>query len=329
MKQRRFQRGFTLIELLVVIAIIAILVALLLPAVQSAREAARRSQCKNNLKQIGLAIHNYHETAGTMPIGVGRTRAGGWGVSWWVGVLPYLDQAAIYDKLTFNGIHTGWLWNGDPAGNANGLAVADQRIPPMFCPSSPLPQMGNVGFVNSCRPHYAGVGGATDGDGFTNGTNHSQFTCCGCCGGISWTGLWAFGGPLVYQQAFKFAEIPDGTANTLLIGEQSDYARDANNNLVQIHSEHGWTMGSPSTTERKFNLLNIRYPINAVNAIGGASLPGVGNNHGPNNGMWSPHPGGAHVTVVDGSVQFLSENIDMRTLRLLCTRDDNQGATLP
>src|SRR5579871_413068 len=89
--------GFTLIEVLVVIAILAILLALLLPAVQQAREAARRLQCTNNLKQIGLAIHGYHDSNQTFPIGANMTK-GGWGISFWVGLLPYLEQSEIYDQ---------------------------------------------------------------------------------------------------------------------------------------------------------------------------------------------------------------------------------------
>ncbi|MHC4876862.1 MAG: DUF1559 family PulG-like putative transporter [Planctomycetota bacterium] len=328
MKQKQRNRGFTLIELLVVIAIIAILVALLLPAVQSAREAARRTQCKNNLKQIGLALHNYHDAANTLPIGVNNTRRGGWGGSWRVGTLPYLDLAPLYEKMTFDGTHTGWLWNGDAAGTHNGNAVRDQVIAPMLCPSSPLPPVGNVGFVNITKAQYAGMGGATNGDGFTNGAPHTERGCCSCCGSVTPGGRWADGGVLVWRQAFNFRDIIDGTANTIAVGEQSDYARNANDGLVQINNHHGWTMGSPHANERKFGITNVRYPINSVNVTGGTLLAGVGNNDGPNNGLFSAHAGGCHVLMVDGSVHFASENMDMRTLRLLCTRDDNQDAVI-
>ena len=102
------RRGFTLIELLVVIAIIAVLIALLLPAVQQAREAARRTQCKNNLKQMGLALHNYHDTYNGFPNGNIASAAGGWGMSWYMRILPYVDQAPVFNKLTFSGTHPGW-----------------------------------------------------------------------------------------------------------------------------------------------------------------------------------------------------------------------------
>ena len=99
-RQHLRQRGFTLIELLVVIAIIAVLVALLLPAVQQAREAARRSACKNNLKQIGLALHNYHDTYNSLPLGVRNDQGNRWGMSWFVGILPYVDQAPLIINST-------------------------------------------------------------------------------------------------------------------------------------------------------------------------------------------------------------------------------------
>ena len=328
MRRQSKKRGFTLIELLVVIAIIAILVALLLPAVQSAREAARRSQCKNNLKQIGLALHNYHDVYETLPLGVNNTQRGGWGLSWWTGVLPYLDQAPLYEKMTFDGTHTGWLWNGDPAGTANGNAVKDHIIPQMICPSSPLPAVGNVGFVNIVKAQYAGMGGATNGDGFTNGSTHPQRGCCSCCGSVVGGGQWADGGVLVWRRAFNFRDVVDGTANTIAVGEQSDFARNASGGLVQINNHHGWTMGSPHANERKFGITNIRYQINSVNKDGGTSLSGVGNNDGPNNGFFSAHSGGCHVLMVDGSAHFASENMDLRTLRLLATRDDGEDAAI-
>ena len=107
-------RGFTLIELLVVIAIIAVLIALLLPAVQQAREAARRTQCKNNLKQMGLALHNYHDVFNKFPIGSNNTQAGGWGCPLWTAVLPYVDEAPMYNKWDFIGQanQVGWIDGG-------------------------------------------------------------------------------------------------------------------------------------------------------------------------------------------------------------------------
>ena len=129
MCSQRRRRGFTLIELLVVIAIIAILIALLLPAVQQAREAARRASCSNNLKQIGLALHNYYDVFGMFPLGTRHSQPNSsWGISWWVGVLPYFDQAGMYNKLTMDGNHVGWTYNAY-AGGANGVVANGNSIP--------------------------------------------------------------------------------------------------------------------------------------------------------------------------------------------------------
>jgi len=113
------RRGFTLIELLVVIAIIAILIALLVPAVQKVRESAARTQCSNNLRQVGIALHSYHDTAKHLPQGGTQSPAGGYGHSWWVLILPHIEQAPLYTKFdikgTINGPHTGLVYNGTDA----------------------------------------------------------------------------------------------------------------------------------------------------------------------------------------------------------------------
>jgi len=128
----RRSRGFTLIELLVVIAIIAVLVALLLPAVQQAREAARRSQCKNNLKQFGLAWHNYHDTYNIFPMGGALNAAGSWdapGVSWEARALPYIDQAPIYNQINFS------LNRADQQVLADGMQLRQHNLPIFQCPT--------------------------------------------------------------------------------------------------------------------------------------------------------------------------------------------------
>ncbi len=156
------RRGFTLIELLVVIAIIAILIALLLPAVQQAREAARRTQCRNNLKNWGLALHNYHDQANQFPPGAITGQGGSWGTSFYAALLPQIDQAPLFNRLVFTGNHPGWTGSG--GGGINGAAVGNIFIPPMFCPSSPYEQMiqdGNGGAVMTAAS-YVGISGAVD-----------------------------------------------------------------------------------------------------------------------------------------------------------------------
>jgi prepilin-type N-terminal cleavage/methylation domain-containing protein len=137
-RQPRSQRtGFTLIELLVVIAIIAILIALLLPAVQQAREAARRSTCKANMKQIGIAMHNHHDVKNHLPVGLAGTSGAGWGWAWGAYILPYVDQATLYETITDT---TNTIWS-DSGGSttANIQAAAIAFLPVFKCPSAAIP----------------------------------------------------------------------------------------------------------------------------------------------------------------------------------------------
>lgn len=335
-KALRRQSGFTLIELLVVIAIIAILIALLLPAVQQAREAARRTQCKNNLKNIGLALHNYHDVYNSFPIGTrGGGNGGAWGFSWWVGVLPYIDQAPLYNALRHEGNHVGWVWSGDPAGFHNGQQANGNSISVMVCPSSPMPAMRDAGSGNVINaPHYLGNSGSTDGNGFTNNSRHPQWACCGCCGAVANTSIHSRGGVLIPREAMAIKDITDGTTNTIMVNEGSTYGRDTCDNFVHINTVHGFLMGqagnTSTPTSRSFNLTTIRYPPNThgtMHTCAGGTLPtvpGRGDNDGANHGLYSQHVGGAHILLADGSTHFLSENVDMLTFRHLATRDDNQ-----
>jgi prepilin-type N-terminal cleavage/methylation domain-containing protein/prepilin-type processing-associated H-X9-DG protein len=340
------RRGFTLIELLVVIAIIAILIALLLPAVQQAREAARRTQCRNNLKQWGLALHNYHDQYNLFPAAAFSGQVGNWGPSFYAPLLPLIDQAPVYNRLTFSGAQIGWT--GDTtttnAGRAiNGPVINGLFIPPMFCPSSPCPQFINDGNVcNQTGACYVAINGAvdedknstappaTDTDGFVE---QRQIAGANCCATNAQNGVVAEGGAMVPNQCTPIARITDGSSNTIMIGERSNFARDLVTGLpieVRGSAPHGWLMGmsggpSPITnwngnTSRRFNQTSIRYAPNTLNY----NLPGVHNNHGPNNPLNSAHTGGVHVLFADGHVSFISDNINLANLKLLATRDDNR-----
>jgi prepilin-type N-terminal cleavage/methylation domain-containing protein len=327
---RSRRHGFTLIELLVVIAIIAILIALLLPAVQQAREAARRTQCKNNFKQIGLALHNYHDTYNGFPLGVTTGQPGGWGHSFWLGLLPYTDQAPLFNSLTFNGRSIGYT--GDGVGNTvNGPLVRGLRIPFLACPSSPLPIFKDTGGgIQSQISHYAGIAGAVDdpvgtANGFFNSTASPQLNSDNCCT-CTVQGIHARGGMLLPNISLNFRDMTDGTSNVMVVSEQSDFAKNATDQQVVITNNHGWMMGTDSLSQtagsRRFNLTTVRYAPNAVKQTGGTALPGVCNNDGANNGIYSPHVGGAHVLLGDGTVRFVGDNINLTNLKRLATRND-------
>lgn len=305
------RRGFTLIELLVVIAIIAVLVALLLPAVQQAREAARRTQCKNQLKQFGLALANYEETYKTLPAGgiFGRS----WGPSFWVFLLPYLDYQTLYEGLNFDAAESGYT------GNCNTAAVNNMSLPVLFCPSSPLPSRGMGGCgTNTQLSTYLGVAGAVQVTGvFTEARNvaaHGTY------------GISSRGGLLPPRTAVKIRDVTDGLSNVIAIGEHGDFMMNAGVK-TQMVGQHGWMMGVGSNdvnnNDRTFNLTSVRYKPGSRNF----SDVGVGattQNYPNNLPFLSAHSGGSQVILGDGSVKFLSENVDFLVLLRAVTRDDGE-----
>lgn len=349
-RQHSYRRGFTLIELLVVIAIIAVLVALLLPAVQQAREAARRSACKNNLKQWGLALHNYHDTYNLLPMGV--RRESGWGPSFYAGLLPYVDQAPMYNLLTFGGSHAGY--SGGGVGNSiNGPAVHGAILSVMLCPSSPYDKLinsagnlpGTSTPISQTGASYVGIMGAvdedrtssanptTDTDGFRELRQRNGANCCGDPNETN--GYLSAGGMLVPNACMGLEKATDGTSNTIVMGETSDFILDVNGNKLDVRGSapHGWLMGTDGggvqtgwngPNSRRFNLTAVRYPPGTRN-----QLPGMGRNHGPNNPLISAHTGGVHCVMADGHVVFIGDNIDLPTLKNLCTRDDGVPVTTP
>src|SRR5262245_21520663 len=227
--------GFTLIELLVVIAIIAILIGLLLPAVQKIREAANRMKCSNNLKQIGLAVHNYHDTMGFLPSAGsadGKPLSGGpWpnsgeGTNWLVHIMPYIEQGNIYSKLTFTG-DSGWTnVPGSPTSSAvNNVKIVTGTVVSIFrCPSdprAPLLQNGsNVpGGLQVMRPSYVAIAWAVDRLDQAGLFRETRLTTSG------WSpdfGLTAWGGAIVPGFSnVTLSTITDGTSNTALASERA------------------------------------------------------------------------------------------------------------
>ncbi len=214
----RIRRAFTLIELLVVIAIIAVLIALLLPAVQNAREAARRTQCKNNLKQIGLALHNYHDTYRMFPSGwiaVDDTGApsaheGTSGVGWATMILPYIEQANVYSQFNAS------LRLTDPA-NA---AFLRNQIASYKCPSDPQPEYFSLaeegsGAILAKLPiaNYIGCFGTVELDGCENAPGDLPVMADGTCKGD---------GIFYHNSSVRIASITDGTTYTFMVGERKN-----------------------------------------------------------------------------------------------------------
>ncbi len=280
----RSSHGFTLIELLVVIAIIAVLIALLLPAVQQAREAARRSTCKNNLKQMGIAMHSYHEVKKMFPYGCLSEGVDLSGYGWATFLLPYLDQAPLYDQLDFNEQLPVDLTN------AQVVAAIGTPLEVYICPTAPLDPRYNGG--NRGRNDYMGNNGNREDGLFlrVSDTNHK---------GIG---------------AVNISNIIDGSSNTFAIGESAFGALKSIDNYLAATDESNSTSG----TDPGVWAGNIQDDPDAFDFLGATDAPdemvlkktsalfGIG---GDDDAFGSYHQGGAHFLLGDGSVRFISENI--------------------
>ena len=301
------RRGFTLIELLVVIAIIAILIALLLPAVQQAREAARRSQCKNNLKQIGLALHNYHDTHKVFPPGFVEVnpdfqdKRWGWGVF----ILPFMDQAALYNQL---GV-------GDPNVNLHDLAVsgaadtpAETPVATFRCPSDTGPDKNSARKITS--PGEPGlsnfVGNYTNDDGAVEDAGGGDMRPRAANSDTDRGGIFS------RNSEVKIRDITDGTSNTIIVGERAwELPLPSGGKALCRAAIYGGSNGV------NMNCGKSDAQSAAVMAVTGAGINTV-SVFGPNEVSHnqcamtysSRHEGGAHFLLCDGAVRFISENIN-------------------
>jgi prepilin-type N-terminal cleavage/methylation domain-containing protein len=332
--------GFTLIELLVVIAIIGILVSLLLPAVQAAREAARRTQCANNLKQVGLAVLQYEVPFKVLPAGCKPSPKGGWGHSWGAAILPYLENMNVYAKFDFDGSkstngtqHTGLVYGPNSANIVanvyNGNLLSGVMISSYACPSSNVDRwmittLTPPGPAGVMANDYMAIAGSVDYRGTINYDNTTVYYAS--------AGQQSNGGALHMYDHVPLSQVRDGTSSTMMIGEQSDWCLDSSGAPIYCRSDmgHGFCMScSPAGTadNRFFNGTTVRYPINsrAWNQTGVGTLAnGTANVSGCNRPLLSAHPGGTHGLFVDGSAHFLAESLDLQTLYNLCNRDDGK-----
>lgn len=313
------QRGFTLIELLVVIAIISLLIALLLPAVQSARAAARAAQCKNNLHQLAIAVHNYHETHEVFPAGqmrinfpvMPRVR----GFSLFVYLLPYIEQKVLYNKWNFN----------DPLLNASPpLSNTANVIHTLVCPSDFIPR----------NPFPAGTRtyGVTSYGGNCGTQSHPPNAATA-------DGMFFQTGPATPQNPqIRMEDVYDGSSSTLLFGERNHV--DANYDTfaalgltTEPMGAWGWwapsggAFGISDVTMSSFAPINYLIPFPQAGS-GIATAPAFAPYDALRvSAFGSSHPGGANFALADGSVRYLSDKIDYVTFVAMSTRDGKEVVT--
>ena len=341
----RRRAAFTLIELLVVIAIIAILIALLVPAVQKVREAAARTQCVNNLKQIGLAIANYEGVYKRFPAATTRVEIDTWmhGPTWWVYIMPYIEQDGAYRQIVFP---RQTFWFGGTT-HPNTLIWKDVKFPIMQCPSSDLPQFSKAGTDSGYqRPFYTCILGASDHPSAL--LANSQFR-----------GPVSDGGVLTLYRGKRMTDITDGTSNTVIVGEQSDFMYHNNGSRLplaggstqddgRVDNDRGFHMGTshvgwPSGNNTMDsaaaggnctgNNCARCYNTTTINTLGINKKTGlVFNDYGSlrcNKPLTSPHPGGINALFADGHVTFLTDNLPIQILRDLVNRNDGRATSGP
>lgn len=338
------RRGFTLVELLVVIAIIGILVALLLPAIQAAREAARRSQCSNNLKQIGVAIHNYHDTFKAMPMGY--TNDFGWAQnysgqnyahhvsppptsestvqryyaswSWSAYIAPFMELTAQYETLDVTGMYAA-----QSLLNAASQEIIRTPVASFRCPSDTGKDPHNSGEyrpadANGTRRDVASANYAGVCDDNSASIDNRQNNCSGV---------------FFVDSEIGFQDVLDGTSSVMMVGERCRYRPHARCSLLQdCGAATLFVVGASNqlSHENRANAAAVGSAARGINWDSTVTTPG------PCDNLWnakssfhSVHPGGAQFVLVDASTHFISQDVDLTTFRRLAHRADGNPVKVP
>ncbi|MEX0792759.1 MAG: DUF1559 domain-containing protein [Pirellulaceae bacterium] len=303
----RPRRAFTLVELLVVIAIIGVLVALLLPAVQQAREAARRMQCTNQLKQVTLALHNYADTYRKLPSsGYNNLEH-----SIWVRLAPFMEQQAFYDRYNFNQTNS--------RSGVNLTLVRDVPMSGLRCPSGTIQfcMINDASRNSSYTTHYYGIQGPI-GLNAATGAQYRRYENIAPAGTTSSQGLFTMA-TTTNRDAIDFAGVTDGLSNTLAFGEISwnDYTGYREYTLGVY-----WASGTECAI---MATKDVSWPIN----VGLQSTNAIYRGYNRIGAFGSHHPGGANFAVADGSVRFLPDTINLDTYYAMASRNGGEVVSLP
>jgi prepilin-type N-terminal cleavage/methylation domain-containing protein/prepilin-type processing-associated H-X9-DG protein len=346
---RRVRGGFTLVELLVVIAIIGILVALLLPAIQAAREAARRMQCSNNLKQLGLGLINFQDTKKYFPLGgeAGMTRDrdehyveggapnGGIGgfnnvhASWLVSILPYIEERGLFDQIPPDNTFAPIL------AYINSRADKVAPVMPNFrCPSDGYQlDKPHANYTGSMGPVCVTSGECTAilfpceaFNKYWDPTNIDQGDPANPCPGLPHCPLHGMFGRWGFYRV-KLKEITDGTSKTIMVGEKRP-AYEGHSTDIAPQPSVGWWMGVNSGYAFGNSIVPINYPIDPDQQDCTPAPDRNRNNYNTSMGFGSFHPGGAQFVMADGSVQYIQDSIDTLTLSFLAHKSDGQAANV-